>query len=372
MQRQASSPSRPQPPTQQPKEDATPRGAVRGGPTSGPQREGTKPPAPVRRRMDGAPGERGPAGGQAKGLVPDRSGVPPVGHSPPPVINGGRRVSQQRRASHQRSIASSSVDLEESLALHNWDGFGVDEDDVLGSRHFRLETIQDGSESPDRSIGIEPQQQPQAANHNGIDTGMPKLAAIRTHLPPDKQHLLATGNPLLDGFASPHVAGVLAAHGTVAASPPIKRNIHFSSNSNSQYIPSTSVVAANIIRPSVDGDVDVLQGDVTGSLSGAPPAAQNGLHYYGHVSGQLPTYGSGRYGSGTTPIDVLLDDDLLLAGAGGPHVPRVGWGPLMNDVALLAHAVSIAFGRDAWVHLEAMKYSICLAVGHCMCRTGGS
>ena len=43
-----------------------------------------------------------------------------------------------RRLRHQRT-SSHTIDVEESLALNNYDGFGVDEDDEvqLGSGHYR-------------------------------------------------------------------------------------------------------------------------------------------------------------------------------------------------------------------------------------------
>lgn len=124
-----------------PARNGSPGRVPRPGAAPAPPKPPNPPPAIPRSPAGaGAAAGRGQAGGRGGGRVNGAArgaGGPSGGGAA--AAGGGAVGNLSRRFSHQqRSAASSVVDVDESLTLPNgWDGFGVDEDDVLGSRHFK-------------------------------------------------------------------------------------------------------------------------------------------------------------------------------------------------------------------------------------------
>jgi hypothetical protein len=189
------------------------RGLGAAGGTSGSARTGTSPLGPGAGR--GGMGRGTPPSGLSAGSPVQGGGVPHLTRAFSHGSSGGgggaagHVTAGSRRTTYQGSTASSVADIEESLAvLNGWGGFGVDEDDVLGSRHFK-QGIFSGA-----LAGTPPGHSPAMASMMLVPP--PNLAAIRTQ---PLGHGKASAASSLG--ASPTHAGLQPRRGAVAMDSPL-------------------------------------------------------------------------------------------------------------------------------------------------------
>lgn len=195
-----------------------------------------KPSVPPTLPKPGAGSSRaGAAGGRGRGGA--ASGVGAAGRGNPSSGGGVKGNSggvpygaplPRRTLVQQRSAASSIADVDESLTLMSGlDGFGVDEDDVLGSKHFHtLETIPDNTESPERPgrsspsvtafVGNAAAGSPMRTHGPGVLSPPPGLKPIRTKVNGVNHQFM-----MLEGVAG-GTTPTMAAAGAVS-SPAVRR-----------------------------------------------------------------------------------------------------------------------------------------------------
>lgn len=182
----------------------------------------------------------------------------------------------RQAARHSSTASVPEVDEDPSL------GFGVDDDDVLGSRHFRqhpMPPLHPGGSSGE-------------GDGDGSGGGLPHLAPVRVRPP-------LGGRGLLEGLGSPTAAAV--------ASPPIRRvgtdagSMPFGAGGGG------GGGGGHAKRLSYDQDDVVLQGDLDGTgllgpsaLSGAPVSSplQGARRVTGLPQGQPSRFGAAAHGNG--------------------------------------------------------------------------